>query len=171
MACQGTYTDEHGRFEYFVPPGPALVYVAEPGQFDSRSRKILNVPDDRDPDPVVLKQGDDPNTKQPPGSRPSVECEVRVRMKSDAGDRPAQKEDRTLTGRVFDKGGSPLVAVRVSYNNNRTLNDVATDRLGIFRMRGLPHGPLRLGLYRNGDQSGWARIPADAVEIDVIFPQ
>ena len=136
-ACQGTYTDEHGRFEYFVPPGPALVYVNA-----SDSKATLNVPDDRDPDAVVLKRGYDPNAKKPPGPRPSVECEVRVRMKTDADDRPAQKADRTLTGRVFDKGGSPLVAVQVSYNNRKPI-DVATDRLGLFRMRGLPHGPLR----------------------------
>ena len=91
-------------------------------------------------------------------------------MKTDAGDRPAQKEDRTLTGRVFDKDGSPLVGVQVYYNS-RTINEVATDRLGIFRLKGLPHGPLRLGLRRNHDQQGSARIPAEAVEIDLIFPQ
>jgi hypothetical protein len=164
--CQVTYTDEHGRFEYFVPPGPAFVYINA-----SDSGATLNVPDDRDPDPVVLKLGYDPNAKQPPKPRPPVECEVVVRVKSDADDRPAQKEDRTLTGRIFDKDGSPLVAVRVSHNNNRTPNNVATDRLGIFRMRGLPHGPLLLGVHWNDEQHGWARIPAEAVEIDVIFPQ
>jgi len=164
-ACQGTYTDEHGRFEYFVPPGPAFVYINA-----SDSGVTLNVPDDRDPDPVVLKQGYDPNAKQPPGPRSPVECEVRVRMKTDAGDRPAQKEDRTLTGRVFDKSGSPLVGVQVYYNN-RTVIESATDRLGLFRLRGLPHGPLHLGLRRNFDQHGWVRIPAEAFEIDLIFPQ
>jgi RNA polymerase sigma factor (sigma-70 family) len=169
-ACQGTYTDEQGRFEHFVPPGPALVYIAEPGQFGREFRRILNVPDDRDPDPVVLKQGDDPNTKEPPGLDPPVKCEVRVRIKTEAGDRPAQKEDRTLTGRVFDKDGSPLVGVQVYYNS-RTINEVATDRLGIFRLKGLPHKPLRLGLRRNHDQSGWALVPAEADEIDLIFPQ
>jgi len=165
-ACQGTYTDEHGRFEYFVPPGPAFVYINVTGIVLAQL-----VPDDRDPDPVVLKQGFDPNTKQPPGPRSPVECEVRVRVKTGAGDRPAQQEDRSLTGRVFDKGGSPLVAVQVSYNSNRTPNEVATDRLGIFRLRGLPHGPLVLGLRRNDDQHGWVRIPAEAVEIDLIFPE
>jgi hypothetical protein len=164
--CQGTYTDEHGRFQYFVPPGPAFAYINA-----SDSGVTPNIPEGRDPDPVILKLGYDPNAKKPPGPRPPVECEVVVRVKSDADDRPAQNEDRTLTGRIFDKGGSPLVAVRVSYNNNRTPNDVATDRLGLFRMRGLPRGPLLLGVYRNGDQDGFARIPAEAVEIDVIFPQ
>jgi RNA polymerase sigma factor (sigma-70 family) len=170
-ACQGTYTDEQGHFEHFVPPGSALVYIAEPGQFGLEYRNILNVPDDRDPDPIVLKQGDDPNTKQPPGGSGIVECEARVRLENGAPDRPGQNEDRTLTGRVFDKGGSLLVGVQVYYNS-RTLNEAATDRQGLFRLKGLPQGPLRLGLRsRHSEREGWVRIPADAVEIDLIFPQ
>ncbi|MGO9463028.1 MAG: sigma-70 family RNA polymerase sigma factor [Isosphaeraceae bacterium] len=164
-ACQGTYTDEQGRFEYFVPPGPAFVYINA-----SDNAVARNVPEDRDPDPVVLKQGYDPKAKQPPGPILPVECEVRVRVKTDAGDQPAQKEDRRLTGRVFDTDGSPLAGVQVYYNKNRTFKEVATDRLGVFRLRGLPHGPLQLGLRRNFDQHGSARVPPEAVEVDLIFP-
>ena len=29
-ACQMTYTDDQGRFEFFVPPGPARVYIPGP---------------------------------------------------------------------------------------------------------------------------------------------
>jgi RNA polymerase sigma factor (sigma-70 family) len=163
--CQGTYTDEHGHFEYFVPPGPAFVYIN-----GSDSGVTLNVPNDRDPDPVILKLGHDPNAKQPPGPGSPLECEVRVRMRTDADDQLAPKDDRALTGRVFDKNGSPLVGVQVYYNG-RTINEAATDRLGLFRLNGLPHGPLRLGLRRNDVQHGWAQIPAEAVEIDLIFPQ
>ncbi len=164
-ACQGTFSDEQGRFEYFVPPGPAFVYINA-----SDNAVARNVPDDRDPDPVVLKQGYDPNAKQLPGPVFPVECEIRVRVKTDGGDAPEQKADRTLTGRVFDERGSPLAAVQVYYNN-RTFKEAATDRLGIFRLRGLPHGPLRLGLRRNFDQHGSVRIPAEAVEVDLIFPR
>ena len=170
-ACQGTYTDLQGRFEHFVPPGFALVYIAEPGQFGLEYRQILNVPDDRDVDSVSLKQGDDPNTKQPPGGAPIVECEVRVRVKMEAGDKSApKKEDRNLSGRVFSKGSAPLVGVQL-YHNGQTMNEAATDRQGIFRLTGLPYGPLRLGLRRNHDQQGWMRIPDEAVEVDVIIPE
>jgi protocatechuate 3,4-dioxygenase beta subunit len=167
-ACAGTFTDEHGGFDYFVPPGPAFVYINVSGVGPT-----VNVPENQDPDPVVLKQGYDPNAKQPPEPRLAVECEVRVRVKSDDGDRPAQKEDRSLTGRVFDQRGTPLVAVQVHFNNNRTPNMVATDRVGIFRMNGLPHGPLGLGLSWNmpSDDHGWAHIPADAAEVDLIYPR
>ena len=105
-ACQGTYTDLQGRFEHFVPPGFALVYIAEPGQFGLEYRQLLNIPGDRDPDSVVLEQGDDPDTKQPPGGGPIVKCEVRVRVKMEAGDKPQSKENRYLTGRVFGKGSA-----------------------------------------------------------------
>ena len=162
--CQGTFTDDRGYFELFVPPGPVFVYIN--GSGNGLTRSVL---EDRDPDPIVLKQGDDSNAKQP--VRLPVECEVRVRVKTDTVDHPEPKDDRSVTGRVFDQHGSPLVAVQVDYNNARSPQIVATDRMGIFRMKGLSEGPLLLGLTRQGDQHGMARVPAGAVEIDVIFPQ
>jgi hypothetical protein len=50
------------------------------------------------------------------------------------------------------------------------LNEGATDRLGMFRLRDLPHGKLRIDLRRCQEQEGWARIPAEAVEVDLILP-
>ena len=46
-ACQGTYTDDQGRFEFFVPPGPAMVYIPA-------DKKIVSVPADREPEPISL---------------------------------------------------------------------------------------------------------------------
>jgi hypothetical protein len=34
----------------------------------------------------------------------------------------------------------------------------------------LPQGPLRVDLRRNQEQEGWSRIPAEAVEVDLILP-
>jgi RNA polymerase sigma factor (sigma-70 family) len=169
-ACQGTYTDEEGRFEHFVPPGEALMYIAEPGQLGLEYRRMLDVADDRGPDPIVLRRGDDPNAQRSPREAVIVECEVRVRVKNDTGERPAHGADRALTGRVFDKDGSPVVGVCV-YHNDTYINEGATDRLGIFRLNRLPHGPLRLGLRRNHDQHAQSRIPGDAVEVDLIYPE
>ncbi len=76
-----------------------------------------------------------------------------------------------MSGRVFDKDGSPLVAVRVNYNDNKTINEAATDRLGVFRIKDLPEGPLLLGLRRNDQFFDLMRVPAGAVEIDVIVPE
>lgn len=154
-----------------MPPGPALVYIAESGQFGREFRRIVTVPDDRDPDPVLLRQGDDPNTKEPPGADPSVECEVRVRVKTDPGDRPGPGTERVLTGRVFDKSGSMLVGVLVFQDRSTKIDEAATDRQGVFRLRGLPQGRLHLGLRIHfGEQNGRAFVPAEAVEVDLIFP-
>jgi hypothetical protein len=91
-------------------------------------------------------------------------------VKADPGDRSAPEKERVLTGRVFDKDGRPLPAVQV-YHNSRTITEGATDRLGLFRLKGLPQGRLRLGLRRNGDHDGQAMIPAEAVEVDLIYTE
>jgi RNA polymerase sigma factor (sigma-70 family) len=171
---QWTYTDEQGRFEHFVPPGLALVYLNPDGTGPgSAARKTLRVPDDRDSEPVILKRGYDPTAGPAPSPRPSrpIECEVRVRVKIDPGDRPAPGGDHTLTGRIFDKDGSPLPAIRIDALHGRKHFGAATDRLGLFRLPGLPRGRLELGLRRDGDHFGRAIIPAEAVEVDLILPE
>ena len=171
-ACQSTYTDEHGHFEHFLPPGPAFVYINNGAGSGSAAQKILNVPDDRDPDPVILKRGHDPNAGPAPPPRfiPPIECEVRVRVKTDPGDRPAPGADRTLTGRIFDKSGSPLPAVRVGWPSRQGATGGTTDRQGLFRLKRVPHGEVRLGLNKDDEVHAVAVIPAEAVEVDLILP-
>ena len=168
---QLTYTDDHGRFEHFVLPGPAVVRIINGDGPGSASHKTLIVPDDRDPDPVVLKRGDDPEAKPAPRPRPSrpVECEVRVRVKTDPSERPVPGDGRALTGRIFDKSGSPIPAIRIDGFRGQTYICAATDRLGVFRLKGLPQEEARLGLHRDDDHAG-VTIPAGAVEVDLIFP-
>ena len=159
---QWTYTDQQGRFECFVPPGPAIVYMSPDGTGPgSAARKTLIVPDDRDPDPIVLKRGHDPNAKPAPPPRfiPPIECEVRVRVKTDPGDRPAPGADRTLTGRIFDKSGSPLPAVRVGWPSRQGATGGATDRQGLFRLKRVPHGEVRLGLNKDDEVIRRGRHP------------
>ncbi len=75
---QMTYTDDQGRFEFFVPPGPATVLIPS-------DEKILIIPADHDPEPVRLENN--PNAKPRPSPRPIkvFECPVRVRVKARAG--------------------------------------------------------------------------------------
>src|SRR5262249_31164787 len=152
---------------HFVPPGTAFVYINASAGPGSAAQKTLIVPDNRDPDPVVLKRGYDPNAKPAPRPQPSppVECEVRVRVKTDPDERPAPGDNRTLTGRIFDKSGSPLPAIRIDgFRSPMDHFGAATDRLGIFRLKGLPPGEVRLGLFRDNEDYGGAIIPAEAVE-------
>ena len=41
----------------------------------------------------------------------------------------------------------------------------------MFRLGGLPYGPLRLFVRKNRDQQGWMHIAGDAAEVDVIIPE
>jgi hypothetical protein len=173
MAFQRAYTDEQGQFEYYVPPGPALVYID-----GTRPGRARNISAGRDPDPIVLKVGYDLAAElaaRP--SPPDVACEVRLRVKDDAAELRGQAGNRTLIGRIFDERGAPLAAVQVSHINsklpivnNKPPNIVVTDRMGIFRLKDLPHEAVRLNLtYPDSGQNGWAQVPAEAVEIDLIW--
>ena len=65
-ACEGDYTDDQGRFEHSSRPGPAFVYIdASTASSAASPDTTLIVPDDRDPDPVVLKRGMIRPTKDP----------------------------------------------------------------------------------------------------------
>ncbi len=169
-ACQGAYTDEQGRFEHFVPPGQALVYIALPGLLGKSHRKVLTIPTDRDPEPVRLERNSDPTAA---GSRKAVrivECQAHVRVNAGDANVPSQDKARTLSGRVFDENGSALAGVRV-YCNGKTFVASATDRLGVFRLKALPAGQFQLSLHKEGYGWSWARIAPDAWEVDVTLPR
>ena len=52
-ACMTATTDAAGQFELPVPPGPSFVYIMD-GRPGDPSRLDLDVPADRDPEPVRL---------------------------------------------------------------------------------------------------------------------
>jgi RNA polymerase sigma factor (sigma-70 family) len=79
------------------------------------------------------------------------------------------RKDRDLTGRVFDQHGLPIAAARVTYNRE-TLVSGATDRMGLFRLKGLPPGPFVLAVDKNGYTPGWATIPSEALEVELTLP-
>ncbi|HEY2250788.1 MAG TPA: M56 family metallopeptidase, partial [Planctomycetaceae bacterium] len=59
-ACLSAETNSRGEFEFFVPPGPSHVYIAESRESMPESSRDVDVPVDRDPDLVVLKAGPKP---------------------------------------------------------------------------------------------------------------
>ena len=46
----------------------------------------------------------------------------------------------------------------------------ATDRMGLFRLKGLPPGPFTLGVDKSGYTPGWATITAEAHEVELTLP-
>ncbi len=46
----------------------------------------------------------------------------------------------------------------------------ATDRIGLFRLKGLPPGPFRLSVGKNGYTPGWTTILQEAQEVDLTLP-
>jgi RNA polymerase sigma factor (sigma-70 family) len=156
----GTTTDDSGNFELFVPPGSADVYCR--GHYKHRT-----VVADRDPDPIDFRKARGPTVDYYEKSPDAIEVEARIRVRSDTDDgRP--RKDRELTGVVFDQHGLPIVGVHVSYNM-RTIVQGATDRMGLFRLKGLQLGPFNLAVVKNGYTPGWATIPFDAHEIELTL--
>ena len=43
----------------------------------------------------------------------------------------------------------------------------ATDRMGVFRLKGLPRGPFSLSVNKAGYTPGWTTIPAEAHEVEL----
>jgi hypothetical protein len=165
-ACQGTTTDNFGHFELSVPPGPVFVYIAQPGLIGSSHRKDLVVADDKDPAPIVLERRYAPEAGVKARPTRVDECAVLVRVSAD--DEGQQKDVRTLTGRIVDPAGSPIASVRVYYNSMKFV-EAATDRLGMFRLKGLPQGAFRIGIDKGGYGHGWAKISPDAHEVDITL--
>ncbi len=163
-----TSTDDRGHFEFFVPPGPARVLTGIPGSV-GRHETTLTVPDDRDPEPIQLAIGG--NRPVPfAGFQRQVDCDVRIRLRADAGEGPPS-QGRSLSGRVFDHDGSPVVGLRLYLIKDRRPVDCATDRLGVFRLKGLPPGKLQIQMCKHDQPYGVAIIPPEAVEVDLTLPK
>jgi RNA polymerase sigma factor (sigma-70 family) len=163
---QFTFADEQGRFEFFVPPGPAVVSIPA-------DQKTVTIPADRDPEPVRLENN--PNAKPHPAARPIkvAECPVRIRVKVGEANAAAQDQVRTLSGRIFDPEGLPIAGVRVTYSGplrEKFSGVAATDRLGLFRLKGLPKDQFRLHIIKDDYGFGRATIPPEAREVDLTLP-
>src|SRR5262249_15839544 len=94
-AVIGALTAHNARFGHFVPPGPAFVCTSEAGPLGLELRRIVTVREDRDPDPVILKQSDDSNIKESPGQGPPAECHVGIRLRSDHSALVAEGAERS----------------------------------------------------------------------------
>jgi len=158
-------TDAAGQFELSVPPGPTTISIMDASGRGRLSGRDLDVPEDRDPEPVRLVFG----TRPQPGGRPAAEVKVRV-ADAKAGEVrkeapppvvraevkraiPAQEgPGRIVMGRVVDPEGRPVVGVRIVYVEPGKQIRTATDREGDFVLGGMPPGDLVIGVDKQGSR-------------------
>jgi hypothetical protein len=168
-------TDSQGRFEFFVPPGHAHVFVVDRVHFKGRFvHQTLNVPEDRDPEPVEMILFRNPPA--PPNAPATVYGDMAKAAVSPlpatnspptvaASPAPAEKPrviaTHTLTGRVIDEAGRPVSGVRVSYWIDSRYDSAVSDRDGTFQMSGLPKKNIPIDFGKEGYQAGRATIRAD----------
>jgi protocatechuate 3,4-dioxygenase beta subunit len=163
-ACKGIRTDDHGRFEFFVPPGKTYVYLADGNPQNLRlSRKTLTARADREPEPILLQRGGPPDDRAPVNN---IECDALVQSKLVLTAAHEKNAARVLFGRVLNQDRAPIAGVEVISNPPMT----ATDREGKFILNGLRSGPLRVQLRKSGYQSRVATVPADALEVEFEIP-
>ena len=167
-ACLVVTSDDRGCYELFVPPGAAYVFVGMPGTVTREHHRYLTVVADRDPEPIHFQKARKVTADFQAKSPIAVELEARIRVSNGAGDGLPRKE-RDLTGRIFDQHKVPIAGVRVSYNMEKLVSG-ATDRMGLFRLKGLPPGSFSLAVDKNGYTPGWATIPPEAQEVELTLP-
>ena len=186
-AVQVNKSDADGGFVFQVPPGENYVYLMDVLSNRRSSRRTLIVPEEGEVEIVRL-------VGVPRPERPSM-----VMMKTEA--RPAPKmmarggatpvngaraddpaaapapEARTLTGRVLDARGVPLVGIQVYVNPAMPVADArlakvgsaATDREGVFLLPGLPPRPLEICIHKPGYQIQAEALPPDRDGIEWIY--
>jgi RNA polymerase sigma factor (sigma-70 family) len=167
-ACLDVNTDDRGYYELFVPPGAAYVFVGMPGTVTREHHRYLTVVADSDPEPIHFQKAREVTADFLEKSPTPIEFEARIRVRTDANNGPPRKE-RDLTGRIFDQHGLPVTGARVSYNMEKFVSG-ATDRLGLFRLKGLPPGPFALVVDKSGYTVGWATIPPEAQKVELTLP-
>jgi RNA polymerase sigma factor (sigma-70 family) len=156
-----TKTDERGNFEFFVPPGPAYVYIATMGAND----QTLVVPEDRDPDPITIRSTPRSSVQRMYGAMPAPTTAVELP--------PTPKEEannsRMLTGRILDPDGKPLAGAGVSYSNNQKFRMVATDREGVFVLNGLPAGEVAVSIQKDQYKGKDEQIEANQDKVEFVL--
>ncbi|HEY2159576.1 MAG TPA: carboxypeptidase regulatory-like domain-containing protein, partial [Isosphaeraceae bacterium] len=153
--CMSAVTDAAGRFELSVPPGPSYVYIMDETRIGHTSERDVVVPDDRDPEPVQL-----PGKAKAPPEQPAIAIGKAAGVpQPKAAPKGIVRQDLVeppgpvtlLTGRVVDPEGQPIPGVLISHGDGRRrFVQAASDREGEFILEGLPEGPVKIELRKQG---------------------
>jgi peroxiredoxin len=80
---------------------------------------------------------------------------------------------RTLTGRVVDANGNPVVGVQVNLNGRETFSQrpASTDGEGRFRFENVVNEKLRIAVNPAGDQWIDKNVPEGSSEVIIVVPE
>src|SRR5262249_51628509 len=163
-AVESATTNDQGHFELFVPPGPAFVYLMDPKYMGRSSQRRLTVPEGEDPEPVRFEA----STGMDRGMTAMAKAEY---VPAAAPLVVPKGGGRTLSGRVTDPDGRPVPGVSVGFRpqDGGRFVSAATDRDGVYLLKGLPEGKIQLGVS-HADLTPQAEkdIGADQNKVDFV---
>jgi Carboxypeptidase regulatory-like domain len=172
------FTDEHGRFTFFVHPGENSVFLnlTDRNRSSRLGRATVFVPENGRIPPIRLV-APGPERTQVAMNVGGVKSVLRSRVVRPTSVRipPNRPEGRTVIGQVLEADGRPLVGATISTQINaeggqRSPIRVVSDRDGIFIARGLPAGDVTMVATRPiGRDSLTQVVPGDRGEVEFTF--
>ncbi len=175
-ALMVTETDARGRFAFHVPPGEQYIYLIDDPTGGRMDRRLVTVPEQGELPPVYLLLASTGESAQAPAQAPPpqgttvVGRTVTVMKAVAVAAAKADEKTRTVTGRLTDPKGQPVVGVRVSADTGKDPSDSAvTDRDGTFIIDELPARQLWITMDRPLEQAVKQSLPADKNEVTATY--
>lgn len=168
-ALMVTETDARGRFAFHVPPGEQYLYLIDDPTGGRMDRRLVTVPEQGELPPVYLLLAPSGEPAQTPRGI-SVAGGALMLAQGIAAAAKAEEKARTISGRITDPKGQPVVGVRVSVDIGKAPSDSAvTDRDGTFVIDGLPARPLWITMDRPLERAVKQAVPADNNEVTATY--
>ena len=187
-AVERKITDKAGHFVFYVPPGEQYVYVMDGTSFSRLSRSTVVVPEQGEVEMVRLvretrstaQTGMMQHIAAPDEKKEAVPAKAKGAAKEAKKAEPKaaikEAEVRVVTGRVSDGEGKPLIGVEVYVDPNSPalfggsrFDSAATDRDGIFVLRGLPRLNMSILMHRADDKVVSKPLAAKVDTVEFTF--
>jgi hypothetical protein len=172
QALMVTEADGRGRFAFYVPPGENHVELIDDPASGRMARRKVVVPEQGDVLPIYLLLAAGGNSVATPVDSAPVAVSAPL-LAPAIGTAKREEKLRTVTGRVNDPNGRPMVGVRVPVGTaadaSGPLVTAVTDREGTFVLEGLRRERVPIGLSRPPFQPQAEAIPADKDEVTLTY--
>jgi hypothetical protein len=172
QALMVTEADGRGRFAFYVPPGEQYVDLIDDPAAGRMARRVVVVPEQGDALPIFLLLSAGGNSVATPADSGPVSVSAPL-LAPAIGAAKREEKLRTVTGRVNDAQGRPMVGVRVPVGTAVDLSGplvaAVTDREGTFVLEGLRRERIPIGLSRPPYRLQPEAIPADKDEVTLTY--